>query len=171
MPKAVKIFVRYVEAVNKVVGKFSMYLVFGMIGVLLFESISRTFFNKPHIWVVEVAQFTMAAYYLLGGGYSMILKGHVRMDLLYGRWSGKTKATVDLFTGLFLIFYLVFLLYGAYSSIEYAVMYGQRNRSAWAPLMAPIKIIMGTGVLLMLLQAIATWFKDLAKVKEEKIIT
>jgi TRAP-type mannitol/chloroaromatic compound transport system permease small subunit len=171
MPKAAKIFVRYVEAVNKVVGKFSMYLVFGMIGVLLFESISRTIFNKPHIWVVEVAQFTMAAYYLLGGGYSMILKGHVRMDLLYGRWSGKTKATVDLFTGLFLIFYLVFLLYGAYSSIEYAVMYGQRNRSAWAPLMAPIKIIMGTGVLLMLLQAIATWFKDLAKVKEEKIIT
>ncbi len=169
MPKAAKIFVRYVEAVNKVVGKFSMYLVFGMIGVLLFESISRTIFDKPHIWVVEVAQFTMAAYYLLGGGYSMILKGHVRMDLLYGRWSGKTKATVDLFTGLFLIFYLVFLLVGAYSSIEYAVMYGQRNRSAWAPLMAPIKIIMGTGILLMLLQAIATWFKDLAKTRGKKI--
>jgi len=169
MPKAVKIFVRYVDAVNKVVGRFAMYLVFVMIGVLLFESISRTIFDKPHIWVVEVAQFTMAAYYLLGGGYSMILKGHVRMDLLYGRWSDKTKAKVDAFTGLFLIFYLVFLLLGAYSSIEYAVMYGQRNRSAWAPLMAPIKIIMGTGILLMLLQAIATWFKDLAKVRGEKI--
>ena len=169
MPKAVKIFVRYVEAVNKVVGKFSMYLVFGMIGVLLFESISRTIFNKPHIWVVEVAQFTMAAYYLLGGGYSMILKGHVRMDLLYGRWSKKKQARVDVFTGLFMMFYLVFLLYGAYSSIEYAVMYGQKNRSAWAPYMAPIKIIMGTGVLLMLLQAIATWFKDLAKARGEKL--
>jgi hypothetical protein len=35
--------------------------------------------------------------------------------------------------------------------------------------MAPIKIIMGTGVLLMMLQAIATWFKDLAKVRGEKI--
>jgi TRAP-type mannitol/chloroaromatic compound transport system permease small subunit len=169
MPKAVKIFVRYVEAVNKVVGRFSMYLVFGMIGVLLFESISRTLFDKPHIWVVEVAQFTMAAYYLLGGGYSMILKGHVRMDLLYGRWSKKKQARVDVFTGLFMMFYLVFLLYGAYSSIEYAVMYGQKNRSAWAPYMAPIKIIMGTGVLLMLLQAIATWFKDLAKARGEKL--
>ncbi len=169
MPKAVKIFVRSVEAVNTVVGKFSMYLVFGMMGILLFESISRTIFNKPHIWVVEVAQFTMAAYYLLGGGYSMILKGHVRMDLLYGRWSEKKKAVVDLFTGLFLMFYLVFLLVGAYSSIEYAVMYGQRNRSVWAPLMAPIKIIMGTGVLLMLLQTIATFFKDLATARGEKI--
>jgi len=169
MPKAVKIFVRYIDAANKAVGRFSMYLVFVMIGILLFASISRTIFDKPYIWVVEMAQFTMAAYYLLGGGYSMILKGHVRMDLLYGRWSEKRKATVDLFTGLFLIFYLVFLLVGAYSSIEYAVMYGQRNRSAWAPLMAPIKIIMGTGVLLMLLQTIATFFKDLATAKGEKI--
>ena len=169
MPKAVNSFVRYVEATNRVVGKFSQYLVFGMIGILLFESISRTIFDKPHIWVVEMAQFTMAAYYLLGGGYSMILKGHVRMDLLYGRWSEKRKAAVDVITGLFLIFYLVFLLVGAYSSIEYAVMYGQRNRSAWAPLMAPIKIIMGTGVLLMLLQAIATVFKDLATARGEKI--
>ncbi len=169
MPKAVKIFVQAIDSMNKGVGKFAMYLVFGMIGVLLFESISRTIFDKPHIWVVEIAQFTMAAYYLLGGGYSMLLKGHVRMDLLYGRWSVKRQALADVITGPILMFYLVVLLMGAYSSIEYAVMYGQRNRSAWAPFMAPIKIIMGTGVLLMLLQTIATFFKDLAKAMGVKI--
>ena len=171
MPKPVKIFVRSVEKVNTVVGKFAMYLVFAMMGILLFESISRTLFDKPHIWVVEMAQFTMAAYYLLGGGYSMILKGHVRMDLLYGRWSGKRQALADVITGPVLIFYLIFLLVGAYSSIEYAVMYGQKNRSAWAPYMAPIKIIMGTGVLLMLLQAVAIFFKDLAKARGGEDIT
>ena len=169
MPKAIKIFVRSVDATNRVVGKFSMYLVFGMIGLLLFEPISRTIFDKPLIWSMEVSQFTMAAYYLLGGGYSMMLKGHVRMDLLYGRWSEKKKARVDAITDLFLIFYMVFLLVGAYSSIEYAVMYAQRNRTAWAPYMAPIKIIMGIGVLLMLLQTVATFFKDLAKARGEKI--
>jgi TRAP-type mannitol/chloroaromatic compound transport system permease small subunit len=169
MPKPIKIFVRYVDAVNKVVGKFSMYLVFAMMGILLYESISRTIFDRPHIWAVEMAQFTMAAYYLLGGGYSMILKGHVRMDLLYGRWSVKRQALADVITMPVLLFYLVFLLIGAYSSIEYAVMYGQRNRSAWAPYMAPIKIIMGSGIFLMMLQAIAQWFKDLAKAKGEKI--
>jgi len=163
MPKPIKLFIRYVETTNKAVGKFSMYLVFGMMGILLYESISRTIFDTPHIWVVEMAQFVMAAYYLLGGGYSMMLKGHVRMDLLYGRWSVKKQGLADSITAPLMIFYLVFLLVGAYSSIEYAVMYGQRNRSAWAPLMAPIKIIMGTGILLMLLQAVATWFKDLAK--------
>jgi len=169
MPKAVVKFVRAVDAVNKVVGTFAMYLVFMMIAILLYEPVARNLFGKSSIWAVEMAQFTMAAYYLLGGGFSMILRGHVRMDLLYGRWSEKKKATYDVFTGLFLIFYLVFLLYGAYSSTEYAVMYGQRNRSAWAPYMAPIKIIMATGILLMLLQAIAQFFKDLAKARGREI--
>ncbi len=169
MPKAVRVFVNAVESTNKFVGKFSMYLVFAMIGILLYEPIARNLFGKSSIWAVEMAQFTMAAYYLLGGGYSMMLKGHVRMDLLYGRWSEKKRAKVDAVTGIFLIFYMGFLLYGAYSSIEYAVMYGQKNRSAWAPYMAPIKIIMGIGVLLMLLQCIATFFKDIAKGWGEKI--
>ncbi len=169
MPKAVKIYVRYVDAMNTVVGKFSMYLVFVMMGILLFESLSRFFFDRPHIWVVEMAQFTMAAYYLLGGGYSMILKGHVRMDLLYGRWSPKRRALVDIITAFFLIFYLVVLLYGGISSIEYAVKYGQVNYTPWAPPLAPIKIIMTIGIFLMLLQVIATFFKDLAKVRGEEI--
>ena len=127
MPKAVEIFVRSVDTTNTFVGKFSMYLVFVMIGILLYEPIARNLFGISSIWAVEMAQFTMAAYYLLGGGYSMILKGHVRMDLLYGRWSEKKKGKVDAITSLFLIFYLVFLLVGAYSSIEYAVMYGQKK--------------------------------------------
>ena len=169
MPKAVKSFVHAIDKLNTFIGKITMYMVFLMIGILLYEPIARNLFGISSIWAVEMAQFTMAAYYLLGGGFSMLLKGHVRMDLLYGRWSDKKKATVDAITCLFLIFYLLFLLLGAYSSIEYAVMYGQKNRSAWAPYMAPIKIIMGTGVLLMLLQAIATFFKDLAKARGEKL--
>jgi TRAP-type mannitol/chloroaromatic compound transport system permease small subunit len=169
MPKAIVVFVHAVDKTNTFIGKITMYMVFLMIGILLYEPIARNLFGISSIWAVEMAQFTMAAYYLVGGGYSMLLKGHVRMDLLYGRWSDKKKATMDTITGLFLIFYLVFLLIGAYSSIEYAVMYGQKNRSAWAPYMAPIKIIMGIGVLLMLLQAIATFFKDLATARGEKI--
>jgi len=165
MPKVVKLYVRYIDKLSVVVGKFSMYLVFLMMGILLYESISRTLFDKPHIWVVEIAQFTMAAYYLLGGGYSMILDGHVRMDLLYGRWSAKRQALMDVITASMLIFYLVFLLVGAYSSIEYALQYGQVNYTPWAPPLAPIKIIMGLGMLLMLLQSISMFFKDLAKLR------
>ena len=163
MPKSIKAFVRWVDAVNKKVGYFSMYLVFAMTGVLLYESISRTLFDQPHIWVVEIAQFIMAAYYLLGGGYSMILKGHVRMDLLYGRWSVRKQAVMDMITMPFLLFYLIFLLWGGLSSLQYAIEYQQVNYTSWAPLLWPIKLIMVIGIVLMLLQAVATFFKDMEK--------
>ena len=48
------------------------------------------------------------------------------------------------------------------SSIDYALEYDQVSRSAWGPPLAPIKIIMGVGLLLMLLQSVSTFFKDLA---------
>ncbi len=146
-----------------------MYLIFMMMGILLYSTISRTVFNVPLYWVVEMAQFTMAAYYLLGGGYSMQVHGHVRMDILYSRWSERKRATVDAVTVFFLIVYLGFLLFGGLSSTTYALTYGQKNYSAWAPPLAPIKIIMTTGIALMLLQAIAVFFKDVAKARGEPI--
>jgi len=165
LPKAVKAFVRYVDAINRVVGRFAMYLIFLMMGVLLFSAISRGLFNVSHIWVVEMAQMSMAAYYILGGGYSVQLDSHVRMDLLYGRWSLKTRAIVDMVTGCCLIFYLIFLLYGGISSTQYAIEYGQKNYSAWAPPMAPIKVIMTFGIAMMLLQIIATFFKEMERAR------
>ena len=146
-----------------------MYMIYAMIGVLLYSSISRSIFDLPLIWVVEISQFMLAAYYLLGGGYSMLLDSHVRMDLAYSRWRPRTKAIVDVITIFFLIFYLVLLLLGGLSSTEYALEYDQRNYSTWAPRLAPIKIVMCVGIVLMLLQVIATFFKDLAKAKGEPL--
>jgi len=169
MPKAIRAYVKGIDAVNRTVGEFSMYIVLAMTAVLVFESISRTVFNKPHIWVVETIEFMMAAYYLLGGGYSVILRGHVRMDLFYGQWSKKTRAVVDLLTAPFFIFYVVFLLVGGISGLDYALRYGQKNYTSWGPPLAPIKSIMVIGIVLMLLQAVATFFRDLAKAKGEEL--
>ncbi len=162
MPKLLLYYVRYVDAFNKRVGRLAMFLIYVMIGVLLLSSISRTFFDVSFIWVVEIAQFVLAAYYLLGGAYSLQLDSHVRMDLLYGRWTPKRKSLVDAITSCFLIFYLTVLLMGGISSTEYAIEYGQKNYSSWAPPLAPIKIIMTFGIVLMLLQAISTFLKDFA---------
>lgn len=160
---------RWVEAVNRVVGRIAMLLVILMIAILLYSSIARTVFNLPPAWVVEMAQFLLVAYYLLGGGYSMQLDAHVRMDLFYSRWGPKKRAFVDTLTAFCLIFYLVILLWGGLSSTEYALQYGQKNYSAWAPPLAPIKILMVIGIVLMLLQAIAIFFRDLARVRGEEL--
>ena len=169
MPQPIRIYVRYVEAVNRTIGRFMMYFIFVMMGILLFSSTSRTFFSISHIWTVEMAQFVMTAYYLLGGGYSMQLDSHVRMDLLYSQWSPRGQALADAMTSGFLLVFLVVLLVGGISSTEYALTYGQRNYSSWAPPLAPIKIIMTIGITLMLLQVIAVFFKDVAKARGETL--
>ena len=169
MPGFIRAYVRYVDAVNGVLGYFVMYLALVMMALLLFASITRYVFNVPFVWIIEMAQFLMAAYYILGGGYSMQLDAHVRMDVLYERWKPKTRAFMDSLTAFFLVFYLAIMVYGGFSSSAYSLKYNQTNYSAWAPPMAPIKIIMTVGIALMLLQAIAIFFRDLAKVTGRKI--
>jgi TRAP-type mannitol/chloroaromatic compound transport system permease small subunit len=169
MPGPIKAYVRAIDALNRVVGRFVMYLIFAIMGILLLSSGSRTFLGVSYIWVVEMAQFLMTAYYLLGGGYSMQLDSHVRMDLLYTRWTPRTRAAVDAVTVGFLLFYLVVLLVGGISSTQYAIEYGQKNYSSWAPPLAPIKIIMVIGIALMLLQVIAVFFKNLAAARGETV--
>ncbi|APU28785.1 C4-dicarboxylate ABC transporter permease [Ectopseudomonas alcaliphila JAB1] len=168
MRKGIRAFVHAVDAFNRRVGRFAMYLIFAMLAVLLYSSISKTFFT-PSIWTLESAQFLMVAYFLLGGAYSMQLDAHVRMDLAYSHWSPRTRAVVDAITVFMLIFYLVLLLIGGISSTEYALEYQETSYSAWSPYMAPIKLVMCFGILLMLLQAIATFFKDLYAARGETL--
>jgi len=120
-------------------------------------------------WTVEMAQFIITAYYIAGGAYSMILREHVRMDLLYERFSEKNRARVDVVTTFFLLFYLVIMLFGSVSSTMYAIEYGQRNFSQWNPSMIPIKLIMVAGIFLMILESISFFFKDLAVAIGRKI--
>jgi TRAP-type mannitol/chloroaromatic compound transport system permease small subunit len=121
------------------------------------------------MWIIEMAQFIITGYYLLGGGYSMIMGDHVRMDLVYSKLSDHNKAKMDAFTSFFLVFYLVTLLYGSISSLIYTLETNQRLFTAWAPYVWPIKTIMFIGILLMLLQSISMFFKDIAKVTEREM--
>ena len=169
LPRIIVVYVRVVEAVGRVVGRFAMYLLFVMVGVLLYSAVMRTGFNRPPLWTVEMSQFLLASYFILGGAWSMQADAHVRMDLLYSRWTLRGRAFADTITADCLITFLVILLMGGISSTEYALEYNQRASSAWRPYMAPIKITMACGIFLMLLQAIAFFFRDLARVRGTEI--
>ena len=147
----------------------TMYTVFLMMGILVLSFVTRNIINLPLIWIIEMAQFIMTGYYLMGGAYSMLDDQHVRMDLVYGNFSEKNKARMDLFTSVFLLFYLVVLLIGSYNSLIYTLETNKRLFTAWAPYVWPISSIMFLGISLMLLQTISTMFKDYAKVKGLKI--
>jgi len=142
--------------------------VFVLVGILLWSSISKTFF-LPSLWTLELAQFAMVAYYILGGPYSIQLGSNVRMDLLYGNWTARQKMWVDCFTVFFLIFYLGVMLYGGIDSTTYSLMYGERSPTAWRPYLWPIKIIMCFGIFMMIMQCLSELFKDILRLRGEDV--
>jgi len=189
MIKSFRAFIYYVDALNRHLGRAIMYGIFALMAVLLWSSISKTFF-LPSLWTLEMAQFIMVAYYILGGPYSIQLGSNVRMDLFYGDWSPRKKAWVDLITVLVLIFYLGVLLYGALASTAYSLgYYGsapisffagllggaeeigrmERSSSAWRPYLWPIKSVMIIGMVLMLLQCISELLKDVLRLKGDTV--
>ena len=194
MPRLITGYIRAIDAMNRFIGRLAMYLIFALVGVLLWSSVSKTFFN-PSMWTLETAQFVMVAYYILGGPYSIQLGSNVRMDLFYGGWSVKTKAWFDAFTVLFLMFYLGVLMYGAVGSTAYSlgyfgvepftffwellvtlfteglgaagekIGYLERSSTAWRPFLWPVKTMLCFGVFLMLLQCLAELFRDIGRLR------
>lgn len=194
MPGFLLAYIRWSDRFNRGVGRFAMYGIFVMMAILLWSSVSKTFFN-PSLWTLEMAQFAMVAYYILGGPYSIQLGANVRMDLFYGDWSPRRKAWFDAITVFLLMFYIGVLLYGALSSTAYSLGYFgteplvffrdlivafftggpdaaaekmgflERSPTAWRPYLWPIKLIMIFGFLLMLLQALSELLKDVATLR------
>lgn len=168
MPEWVKSYVRWVEAINYRVGRVTMYLLFVIMGVMLWSSASKVFL-LPANWTLETAQFLFVAYYLLGAPYSIQLDSNVRMDLLYGRLSQRTQIFWDVFTIFALMFYIGVMLYGAIESTIYSFEVGERNPTAWRPVLWPIKLITCIAFTLILLQALAQFFRDLAALRKVSI--
>ena len=162
-------YVRVVDGFNHYVGRVIMYGIFALMAVLVWSVIAKQAFTIPPFWTLEVAQFILVAYYLLGGAYSIQLGANVRMDLFYNEWSPRRKAQVDAITVLMLIFYLGVMLYGGVDSVQYAVKYQEHSPSIWRPLMWPIKTVMCFGIFMMLLQAISELIKDIATITGKHI--
>ena len=177
--------IRLIDGFNYRLGRVVMYGILVMMGIMAWSVITKAT-GAPALWTLEMAQFAMVAYYVLGGPYAIQMGANVRMDLLYGEWSLRKKAAFDLVTVLFLLFYLGVLIYGAAASTAYALGYWgsspfgffrglltgaeeigrlEVSRSSWKPFMWPIKAIMLAGFFLMFLQCLSEFLKDILRLQ------
>lgn len=169
MPHVIRAYVRIVDRVSDYVGYLAASLIFLMIATLLLDAVTRNVLNIPIHWAIEFTQFTLAAYYFMGGPITMKNNEHVRMDLWYANLSDRGKAKLDLVTVWCMIFYLGVMLVGSISSLQYAIDTDEKRFSMWNPSVIPIKALLTTCLILMLLQAFALVFKHIATLREERL--
>lgn len=167
--QAIKTYVRVVDKLADWVGHVAMYLIFLMIAILLLDAVTRNVIDIPLHWCIEAAQFTLAAYYFMGGAMTLKNNDHVRMDLFYDSLSVRGKARLDLITMICLLFYLCVMLYGSISSLGYAIETGERRFSMWNPSMIPIKSLMVGCLILMVLQTLSLAAKYWMTLRDEAV--
>lgn len=169
MPPLIKTYVRLTDRMSDLVGYLAASLIFVMGATLIFDAITRNVLNIPVHWAIEFTQFTLAAYYFMGGPITLKNNDHVRMDLWYASRSDRGKARLDLFTVGCLIFYLGVMLFGSISSLQYAIETGERRFSIWNPSVIPIKSLLTVCLVLMLMQSVALVFKHIATLRGERL--
>lgn len=169
MPHLIRAYVRIVDKVSDYVGYLAASLIFFMGATLLLDAVTRNVLNVPVHWAIELTQFTLAAYYFMGGPITLKNNEHVRMDLWYANLSDRGKAKLDLATVWCMIFYLGVMLVGSLSSLQYAIDTNEKRFSMWNPSVIPIKALLTLCLVLMLLQAFALVFKHVATIRGEQL--
>jgi TRAP-type mannitol/chloroaromatic compound transport system permease small subunit len=158
-----------VDKMSDVVGYLAASLIFVMGATLLLDAVTRNVLNIPIHWAIEFTQFTLAAYFFMGGAMTLKNDEHVRMDLWYSSMSERAKAKLDLLTVGCLIFYLGVMLFGSISSLQYAIETNERRFSMWNPSVIPIKALLTFCLVLMLLQSFSLVFKHIATLRGERL--
>jgi TRAP-type mannitol/chloroaromatic compound transport system permease small subunit len=162
-------YVRFTDRMSDFVGYLAAGLVFVMGATLMFDAFTRNVINMPVHWAVEFTQFTLAAYYFMGGAFTLKNDSHVRMDLIYSSLSERARARIDLGTSACLIFYLVVTLIGGISSLQYAIETNEKRFSIWNPSVIPIKALLVACLVLMLMQAVALMIKNIGTLRQENL--
>lgn len=145
-----------IDRVTRFAGQVAAWIVVTLAAAMLWEVVSRYVFDHPTSWSYETAYMQMGALFVLGIGYTMQQDAHVRVDLIYGSFSTRGKALVDLLGLMLLLPMVLWLCYGLWEYFGNAWRSGERSgESIWNPLVWPARLSFVVGFVLFALQCVA----------------
>ena len=154
-------FLKYIDKLNEWVGRIVSYAVLFMVFTLCYEVFFRYVLNLPTIWVLEINQYVLCAYVALTGGYVMLYNSHVNVEILYEKFSPRTKAFINVLTSVFFFTVVIALLWKSSIMALEAWETSEESYSMLAAPLFPAKVTVPIGAFLMLLQGIAKLIRDI----------
>lgn len=124
---------------------------------------SRYLFSESSNGWLEIQWYLFAGMVLLGAPYALKMNEHVRVDLVYGMASERTRIWIDIVGGiLFLLPICVILTYFTWSWFVESWMDQEESSNAGGLLRWPVKLLLPVGFALMALQGISEIVKRVA---------
>jgi len=154
---------QYIDLFTEWTGRIIAWLTLGMMVLTCIVVVMRYFLETGSIALQEAVTYMHALVFLMGAAFTLKRGGHVRVDILYQKFSPRTQALVDaLGTLLFLIpvclLILIFSWDYVINSWEVREVSKEAQGLPWVYLLKSLLLVMP---ITMLLQGIAEIIKNL----------
>jgi TRAP-type mannitol/chloroaromatic compound transport system permease small subunit len=156
-------FSAFIDAVNERFGVIANWLVLLCCLISAGNAASRYLISESSNGWLEIQWYMFAGMVLLGGPYTLKMNEHVRVDLLYGMVSERTRIWIDIIGGiLFLLPICLILTYFTWPWFVESWRLGEGSSNAGGLIRWPVKLVLPIGFVLMALQGISEIIKRVA---------
>jgi TRAP-type mannitol/chloroaromatic compound transport system permease small subunit len=147
---------------NENTGKLFSFLILIATVQICFELTLRYVFNRPTIWGIEMSIYLCAATYVIGGAYAHRFDSHIRVDVFYMHLSPRMRTLFDfLITDLLFFFFCSVLVIQSGSWAWDSITKGLTSGTIWDPPIWPMRSVLFLGSLMLLMQGVAKFLRDL----------
>ena len=153
-----------ITRLNIAIARVAAWLIAPMFLLLMADVIMRYIVGSAAIWTAEFAQLLFGVYAVICGGYLLVERAHVNVDILYGRFRRVTKAKVDLATSVLFFLFLGVLIWQSADMAWESAESLETSNSIWNPWIWPVKVAIPIAGVLLLLQGLVRIASDIRTV-------
>ena len=143
-----------IDRISTFIGQTFSWLIVSLTFMITWEVISRYAFDNPHPWAFDVMIMMYGTVFMMAGAYTLSKNGHVRGDVLYGFFSPRVQASLDLL--LYFLFFIPGVFALAWAGYNFAgdawAINEHSNVTADGPPVYPFKTILPLAGAFLLLQ-------------------
>lgn len=156
-----------IDKVNEWVGKVMSFGLIVMMLIMVFEVVRRYVFDAPTVWAWQVNGLLFSGVLVLGGGYVLLHRGHVRLDILHERLSPRGKLIADIATFPIFLMFLSVVVWQGWRMAASSLAIRQHLLGFFQAPVYPTKIAFFVAAALLLLQGIAIFTRNIISVREK----
>lgn len=145
-----------IDKISTFIGQMFSWLIVSLTFMITWEVVSRYAFDNPHPWAFDVMIMMYGSLFMMAGAYTLSKNGHVRGDVLYGFFSPRVQAGLDLL--LYFLFFIPGVFALAWAGYNFAgeswAINEHSNVTANGPPVYPFKTILPLAGGFLLLQGV-----------------
>jgi len=108
----------FIDKVSTFVGRAFSWFIVGLTLFISWEVFSRYALDTPHAWAFDAMIMMYGTLFMMAGAYTLSQNGHVRGDVIYGFFSPRAQAAVDL--TLYIVFFIPGVIALVWAGYTYA---------------------------------------------------